>query len=234
MDVNVIGHSYITYSARWVMGITSALQPAKRKVNYSHQFLNSQAVEILRNDGYEGYANILEYYKKDLNHGVNWADLGWKNINHYFDPVCGKGILKFANAIDEVVLYFNRAVRCWRDKQYGRAMFYLGTAVHIVQDMCVPQHATNSMSPGHKRFENWFKNNFGAYGVISGGRYGRCDSPAGFAYANAIVASRFKDDVKLSSKSSSYHEISKIIAPMAQYSTAEFFYFFFAHVEVKG
>lgn len=230
----MIGHSYITYSARWVMGVTSALQPAKRKVNYSHQFLIDRGIDIIRNDGYEGYANILEHYKKDLNNGVNWADLGWKNITHYFDPGKEKGILKFANAVDEVVLYFNRAVRYWRNKQYSRSMFYLGTAAHIVQDMCVPQHATNSMSPGHKRFENWFKNNFDAYRVNSGGRYGRCDSPAQFAYANAMIASRFKDDVRLSSRASSYHEISKIIAPMAQYSTAEFFHFFFTHVEIEG
>jgi|GEM_PF-2754732 len=119
MDVNVIGHSYITYGARWIMGVTSALQPARSNINHCHQFFNSQAVEILRNDGHEKYADIIEFYSKDLDRGVNWADIGWKNITHYFNPDTGKGKLKFANAVDETVWYFNRAARHWREERHS-------------------------------------------------------------------------------------------------------------------
>jgi phospholipase C len=232
MDVNVIGHSYLTYGARWVMGLTSSLQPARTNINYCHQFFNSQAAEILRNDGFENYANIIEFYGKDLDRGVNWADIGWKNITHYFNPETGKGKLKFANAVDETVWYFNRAVRNWREGKHNKAMFYLGAAVHIVQDLCVPQHAANSVSPGHRRYEQWVKKRFTDYTVASGGSYGRFESPAQFALENASVSSQYRDKVKLRKSAKSYHRATSVVLPMAQLSTAEFFHFFLQYVEV--
>lgn len=231
MEVNVIGHSYITYGARWIMGVTEALQPARTNINYCHQFFNSQAIEILRNDGHDKYANIVEFYEKEINKGVNWADVGWKNITHYFDPNTGKGKLKFANAVDETVLYFNRAVRKWREKNYKKAMFYLGVAAHIVQDLCVPQHASNSMSPGHRRYEQWVKKRFIRYMVSSGGSYGRCQSPAQFGWENARTASRYRDSVKLNKGAKAFHRATQVVLPMAQLSTAEFFHFFFNYIE---
>jgi len=231
MEVDVVGHSYLTYGARWVMGLTEALQPARTNINYCHQFFVSQAVEILRNDGHEKYANLIEFYGSQLNKGVNWADIGWKNITHYFDPDTGKGKLKFANAVDETVLYFNRAARHWREKDYNRAMFYLGAAVHIVQDLCVPQHAANSVSPGHRRYENWAKKRFAQYMVSSGGSYRRFESPAQFAFENARTASRYRDNVKLRKGSKSFHRATRVVLPMAQMSTAEFFHFFLEFVE---
>jgi phospholipase C len=230
MSVNVIGHSYLTYGARWVMSVTSAFQPAKSNINYSHQFLNSQAIEILRNDGYEDYARILEYYINDLNKGVNWADIGWKNITHYFNPEKGKGMLKFANAIDETVLYFNKAARYWREGKFNRSMFYLGAAAHIVQDMCVPHHATNKVSSGHRRYEQWVRKRYTHYAVYEGGNYERFDSPPEFAIANAKIAFSYRDKVKLACTYKSYHKTTLVIVPLAQLSTAEFFHYFLKHV----
>ncbi len=231
MEVHVIGHSYITYGARWIMEATSALQPARANVNYSHQFFNSQAIEILRNDGYESYANLLEFYGKDIDKGVNWADVGWKNITHYFNPDTGKGKLKFANAVDETVLYFNNAARYWKEEKYSKAMFYLGAAAHIVQDLCVPQHAANSVSPGHRRYEQWAKRRFTEYMVSRGGSYGKYDSPAQFAMENARTASKYRDAVKLNKTAKSFHKATRVVLPMAQLSTAEFFQFFLQYVE---
>ena len=212
-NVNVIGHSYITYGARWLMGITSTLQPARDNINYCHQFFNSQAAEILRNDGYEDYANVIEFYGEDLDKGVNWADIGWKNITHYFNPDTGKGKLKFANAVDQTVWYFNRAVRHWREGKHGKAMFFLGAAAHIVQDLCVPQHASNSITPGHRRYEQWVKKRFTEYTVSSGGRYGRFENPAHFALENARTASRYRDTVKLRKSGKSYHGQPALCSP---------------------
>lgn len=232
MSVNVIGHSYITYGARWIMGITSFMQPAKSRANISHQFLNSQGIEILKNDGFRYYGNILEYYLKDLNRGVNWADIGWKNITHYFDPDRGKGILKFANAVDETVSHFNKAARFWREKRYNNSIFYLGAAVHIVQDLCEPHHATNTMTPGHRRYENWVKKHFTDYSVYEGGDYGKYRNPADFALSNAKVSSHYLKRVNLARSSKSYDEATKIIVPLAQLSTAEFFHFFLQYMDI--
>jgi phospholipase C len=232
MDVNVVGHSYLTYGARWLMGLTSTLQPARAHINYCHQFFNSQAIEILRNDGYENYANIIEYYTRELNKGVNWADIGWKNITHYFDPDTGKGKLKFANAIDETIWYSDRAARSWREGKHNKAMFYLGAAVHIVQDLCVPQHAANSISPGHRRYEQWAKKRFTDYLVSSGGNYGRHESPAQFVWENARISSQYRDTVKLSKSEKSFQKATGVVLPLAQLSTAEFFHFFLQYVEI--
>ncbi len=231
MELNVIGHSYITYGVRWLMDITRALQPARARVNYCHQFFNNQGAEILKNDGYERYANIIKFYAKELDEGVNWADVGWKNITHYFNPETGKGKLKFANAADETIRYFNKAVRCWKQGKCKRSMFYLGATAHIVQDLCVPQHATNSISPGHRRYEQWAKKVFVRYSVYSGGDYNRFSSPAQFVIENAKVATKFRDLVKLRKSTKSFHRATKVVLPMAQRSTAELFHFFLKHIE---
>lgn len=230
MSANVIGHSYITYGARWLMDITGFLQPARTRVNYCHQFLNRQGIEILRNDGFKYYGDVLDYYINELNRGVNWADIGWKNITHYFNPDTGKGILKFANGVDETVFYFNSAVRLWKEKNYYQSMFYLGVAAHIIQDLCVPHHASNKISPGHRRYEQWVKRHYSDYAVYEGGNYGRYDSPAEFAITNAKIASLYRNRVKLACTCKSYHQVTLVIASMAQVSTAEFFHFFLEHV----
>lgn len=231
MELNVIGHSYITYGARWLMDLTSSLQPAKARVNRCHQFFNSQAVEILRNDGHGKYANVIEFYAEELNKGVNWADVGWKNITHYFNPDTGKGKLKFANAVDETVGYFNKAVRYWGGGRHRKSMFFLGAAAHIVQDLCVPQHAANSISPGHRRYEQWAKKRFMYYAVSQGGNYGRFNCPAQFVIENAKVAAKFRDMVKLRKSTKSFHRATETVLPMAQRSTAELFHFFLQHIE---
>ncbi len=232
MSVNVLGHSYLTYGAKWIMGRTTFMQPARSHVNISHQFLNSQGIRILKNDGFEYYGNILEYYLEDINAGVNWADIGWKNITHYFDPDKGKGILKFANAIDETVSYFNNAARLWREKNFNKAMFYLGAAVHIVQDLCEPHHASNTMSPGHRRYENWVKKHHLDYAVYEGGDYGRYSSPAQFSFQNALTSSQYLKQVKLARSAKTYHEVTKVAVPLAQLSTAEFFHFFLDYADM--
>lgn len=231
VNVNVIGHSYITYGARWLMGLTCTLQPARTSINHCHQFFNNQAVEILRNDGYKEYANIIEFFVEDINKGVNWADIGWKNITHYFNPETGKGKLKFANAVDETVWHFNRAARYWREGKYRGAMFNLGAAAHIVQDLCVPQHAANSISPGHRRYEQWAKKEFNRYAVHNGGSYERFDSPAQFVLENAKTAAKYRCMVKLNKGKNSFHRATEVVLPMAQRSTAELFHFFLCYIE---
>jgi phospholipase C len=67
-------------------------------------------LEILRSDGFDRYADFLQGYSRELNLGVVWADKGWKNAHHYFNPVTGRGLWNFADAMSVFELYYQTAL----------------------------------------------------------------------------------------------------------------------------
>lgn len=111
--------------------------------------------EGLRRMGKTLTASPLVAYEKELLAGVAWADTGWKNITHYFHPATGQGLLLFPSALAYYQRYLARAEREARRGNWPKAAFYLGAAAHLVQDMCVPHHATANVFYGHREFESW-------------------------------------------------------------------------------
>lgn len=91
-----------------------------------------------------------------------------------------------------------RAERAWRAHQPGEAMFNLGIALHLVEDVSVPSHAHPetlvSWFGKQDVFPAWANVHKSEHAIGSGGRYraaGRIngvsvgDSPGGFVYAMA-------------------------------------------------
>jgi hypothetical protein len=69
----------------------SPLQAFIDQPGITHEFCNQQALQILRNDGLTRQADFFSRHLKELNLGVYWADKGWRNANHYFEPLTGRG-----------------------------------------------------------------------------------------------------------------------------------------------
>jgi phospholipase C len=142
-----------------VRGILKVINPVKKKIikTYciAHRFINNQAVDILKN---EGYREEYEYYKKYihyLNKGVVWADQDLKSANHFFHYIKEEGLYGFSNALNECMKYYKKALCHIKKDEIEAAMFYLGAACHLVQDASVPQHVSNDLLKQHRRFELW-------------------------------------------------------------------------------
>jgi len=203
------------------------INPFKRKIMKTecqiHKFINMQALEILKNDKFFDAYYLFCDYIQDLNLGVVWADQDLKSANHFYNPVKNKGLFGNGNALNLAVEYYDKALEYWYLQDVNKAMFFLGAAVHLVQDMTVPHHANIRLLDKHRQYENYIKRTYlntpkfladrGGY-YLDGGieEFIRCNA------RNAIrIYSRLKD---IKDEEKRYYTITKFTLPLAQKSTA--------------
>ena len=147
---NTYGHT--------LKALLRAVNPIKKKVKKTdcivHQFINREALIILKNDGYENEYNFFKNHIDTLNSGVIWADSDFKSTNHFYHYKEGKGLYGCSNALVECEKYYKKAKKHYGDENAVKAMFYLGAACHLIQDSTVPAHANVNLR-NHKNFETW-------------------------------------------------------------------------------
>lgn len=220
----------ITWNA--CKAILKVVSPIQRVLDLNpaetHVFLNTQGVKILYNDGYKKISNYMNNYIVEINKGVVWADQGWKNFAHYLDPYQNKGIWPWPDAKLECNYYFNKAIKFWRKGNIGKSMFFLGAAVHLVQDMCVPHHARGVALNGHSSYERWVQHHFPLYSVNSNGIYNIAPSVDDWITYNARIAwSHYPDGLGCTALEDYYHQTTTILLAQAQRTTAGFLLYFF-------
>lgn len=140
-------------------GVFFAVNPLKKKVLKTyctvHKFIDIQALNILKNDGYEEEFKFLKGYINSINAGAMWADQDFKSSNHFYDYRKGKGLYGFSNALEECRRYYSNALQYVESGNMEKAMFYFGAACHLIQDTTVPQHVNNKLLKSHRKFELW-------------------------------------------------------------------------------
>lgn len=139
--------------------VLKAVNPIKKKIIKTeclvHKFINNQAVEILYNDGHLRAFELMDSYINQINSGVVWADQDFKSSNHFYNPHTQKGLYGSSNAFRECMLYYTKAINKYFKGDINRAMFYLGAACHILQDLTVPQHVNVNLLKNHRKYELW-------------------------------------------------------------------------------
>ena len=140
-------------------GIFSAVNPLKKKILKTHctvhKFIMIQAIEILKNDGYEEEHNFFKKHIKSLNAGVTWADQDFKSSNHFYHITKARGLYGFSDALTECKKYYDKSINYLNSADIGRALFFFGSVCHLVQDVTVPQHVNNRLLKNHREFELW-------------------------------------------------------------------------------
>lgn len=208
---------------RLLLTTASPLQGIIDRPSITHEFCNLQAVKILRQDGLEHYADWMSQYMNELNAGVLWADEGWRNVSHYFHPITRKGLWQFSTAWEEFGQYMARAGKLMRRRNVRKAMFFLGAAAHLVQDMCVPHHTQLKMLTGHKQYETWAKEHYADYGVNTHGIYREGKPVRSMILHNALISADLLQWVQSGVSETSYHKATAILLPLAQRTTAGLF-----------
>ena len=139
--------------------IFSAANPAKKLIMDTHcavhKFININALNILENDKYIREYNFFFNYIIDINKGAVWADQDFKSSNHFYNPVTKKGMYGRKSAMDLGIEYYGESLKLWEMKQFNKSLFYLGAALHIIQDMTVPQHANIRLLDNHRQYEKF-------------------------------------------------------------------------------
>ncbi|KMT22711.1 zinc dependent phospholipase C family protein [Clostridium cylindrosporum] len=139
--------------------VLRAVNPLKKKVMTTecevHQFINNQALHILRSDGFEEEYALFSNYIEDINSGGIWADQDFKSSNHFYNPYNCKGLYGNSNAMRECILYYTKALNSYFKGNIKNSMFYLGAVNHLIQDMTVPQHVNLKLLDNHRKYELW-------------------------------------------------------------------------------
>lgn len=192
----------------------------------THVHCLQQAYTILCQDGKEDVEAYFRPYDFWLTKGLFWADQGWKNVCHYFFDSAKPGVLRWPGADAECQYYFNKAVAACQEN-VPKGMFYLGAAIHLVQDMCVPHHAVGAVFDGHQEFERWTGNNLHYFNARQSGIYMPFEHPSQWIRHNVAKSSRYYPLVSKGKgcNEDSYFEAAGKLLPLTVYTTAGFLEF---------
>lgn len=148
---------------RLLSGIFTIANPIKKSVKRTeckvHICINYYALDSLINEKLLREYNVFNAYIDSINEGAVWADQDFKSSNHFYNPYKKRGLFGRKNAMDLAVDYYLEAINLWSENR-NKAMFYLGAAAHIIQDMTVPQHANIRLLDDHHQYESFVKKNY--------------------------------------------------------------------------
>ncbi|MEW5954483.1 MAG: zinc dependent phospholipase C family protein [Bacillota bacterium] len=196
----------------------------------THCFINARAIRILLSDGYAYQAGMLEEFRPALDAGVKWADKGLRSAYHHYNPITGAGLWKWPSASQKCSDYFNLARFYWARANYNQAIFMLGAAAHLVQDLCVPHHAFCNLFQGHLEYERWVERHKENYALSRGGIYSNGITPVNWVRQNALLSLHYFNLVASGASEDDYHRATDILLKRAQRTTAGFFYYFWQRV----
>lgn len=222
-----------------ITNIFRAVNPIKKRIMKTeckvHKFINEQAIIILKNDDKIRAYNLFHAFIKDINLGTVWADQDLKSSNHFYNPEKDRGLYGRSNAYKEYMLYYTKALKLYFEGDMRAAMFYLGAACHLIQDMTVPQHVNIKLLEHHKKYENWVKKMYLQYDyfkVISGGIY--LDTPDEYIYYNSRMSLKIYKKHKAEEEIyKRFHDVTSEVLTLAQRTTAGLMMNFYKDIETE-
>jgi hypothetical protein len=150
----------------------------------SHMELAEATALLLSNDGKQEIVYFLEQTEKTsgkkyleiLAAGTRDADLLLSGgyictLSHFHHPWSHRGYLLSKSSADETAAIFSTATTLWQEGKQADAIYQLGRALHLIQDIFIPQHSGITGSKGHGEFEKWLTDHWPPYQVTSGGYY---------------------------------------------------------------
>lgn len=197
------------------------------KTSPTHGFINRQALAILQTDGRQRDSMWLGRHIGRFNDGCDWADTGWKNVSHMYDPETGTGLKGWPSAPQMVREYWGLATRLYHEGDMYRSAFYLGAACHLVQDLCVPHHAAARVFAGHKAFEAYARQYRHRFAAHRNGLYNLARTPEGWVLSNAdYTRAHYSHCLNSDLQKRVIQQAVADLLPRAQRTTAGFVTFF--------
>lgn len=220
-----------------VKSILKAVNPIKKRIIKTeckvHKFINTQSLTILKNDGHKEVHKLMYTYINDINAGVVWADQDLKSNNHFYNPHKNKGLYGSSNAKTECLSYYTKALKEYSHNNIKAAMFYLGAACHLIQDLTVPQHANIHLLNNHRSYENWVIRthlHYKEFKLEEGGIY--LNSLNQYIYFNSKGAIKaYKRYSHVIDRNVRFQKITALVLTMAQATTAGLLFKFYNDIQ---
>lgn len=187
-----------------------------------HKFINIKALKILKNDKYDAEYKLFGSYIIDINKGAVWADQDFKSSNHFYHPYKKKGLYGRKSSMDLASEYYNKAVNLWKKGDFNKSLFYLGAALHIIQDMTIPQHANIRLFDNHRQYETYVKKVYQMIDEfqVDKGAY-LLDSIEEYIKFNARIAIKiYKRFQGITDDERRFYHVTRCALPLAKRTTA--------------
>lgn len=116
-----------------------------------------------------------------------------------------------------------------------KSLFYLGAALHLIQDVTIPQHVNIRLLEDHRQFENFVKRTYDNVDVFQAhhGAY-LLSTLENYMKFNARTALKiYKRFRNVKNDESRYYRITKCTLPLAQRTTAGAMILFYNQVIKK-
>jgi len=128
--------------------------------------------------------------------------------------------------------YYVKSIRLYKKLDLARSMFYLGAALHLIQDVTIPQHVNIRLLENHRQFENFVKRTYDNVDVFQAhhGAY-LLSTLENYMKFNARTALKiYKRFRYVKNDESRYYRITKCTLPLAQRTTAGAMIMFYNHI----
>lgn len=218
-------------------GTFKAVNPVKKSIINTdcevHIFIQSNALEILKNEGYLRQYKFFENYLPQINKGLVWADQDFKSYHHFYNPYLKRGKFGYEeNALTLINKYYNKSIKFFALNKLELSLFYFGAACHILQDLTIPQHAKGKLLDNHRQFEIYVKNNYMSISRFKA-KDGMIKKNSIEEYVNynskqAISYDKMYESVN--SLKNKFYMLSTKCLPLAQKTTAGFLIMFFDEI----
>ncbi|AFM40699.1 transcriptional antiterminator [Desulfosporosinus acidiphilus SJ4] len=221
MNANVYTYT-LGKMTKMILAPVGPLQYFLNSPGLPHIYSLEQAYRLLEQDNKHQVTQLFEDYHTYLKKGLLWADRGWKNVCHYYSINEKQGSVRWPDAAAECQYYFNKAMSLFT-KETVKGMFYLGAALHLVQDMCVPHHSNGVVFDGHLEFEKWAANNWYRF-PSQFGLYPRFNHPVQWIDHNAKLSASLYPLVSLENgcTNETYTKAAETLIPLSIATTAGF------------
>ena len=224
--MNQIATSSIVRLTKLLLVPMSPLQYFLDTPGATHVHCLDQAYKVLEQDGKEDVRTFFQPYHSWIRKGLFWADRGWKNVYHFYANPDKPDTLSWPGASAEAQYYYNQAINNF-SQDVLKGMFYLGAALHIIQDMCVPHHSKGIIFDGHQEFEKWVGAHWQEFAIENNGLYLDYTHPSQWVDYNAQASASLYPKVSTHARSNEimYAEAAKVLIPLTIQSTAGFLNF---------
>lgn len=220
--MDIIESTYNNF-LKFIFGVANPIKKSIIKTQCKvHKSINIDALKILRNDKHLIQYNFFSGYILDINNGTVWADQDFKSSNHFYNPFKKRGLYGRQSAMDLGVDYYSQAFSLWNNDEFNTALFYLGAALHLIQDMTIPQHANIRLLNDHHQYETYVKRSYEYLEdfQVENGAY-LLDSIQDYIRFNARVAIKIYNNFKtISDDEERFFLITKCALPLAKRTTA--------------
>ncbi|MDD3168100.1 MAG: hypothetical protein PHC91_01375 [Eubacteriales bacterium] len=124
----------------------------------------------------------------------------------------------------------------YKKQDMATSMFYIGAALHLIQDVTIPQHVNIRLLEDHRQFENFVKRSYENVDAFQAhhGAY-LLSSLENYMKFNARIALKiYKQFNHIKDDESRYYRITKCTLPLAQRTTAGAMILFYRQVKKRS